>query len=234
MKRRFFFIILIATMLLSVPANNVCAYAVDKPYVVIGESIWLLDRSTGQRIFLLPETYYARVDDIDGEYYYVTFNGVAGKVDRSLVSSIGYHTEATGTMQEIRIDQKYSYFTEIKLKSSLDGTGEEILVPTDASLVFLGKYPTDSELWYYVGYNGSCGYVKAEFTSVKDIVIVPFVPEEKPAEYTPEEPKKKDNAELVKILIITGLSVSVAVLLIIIFHPRKKGVNKYYYEDTGE
>ena len=139
------------------PNFAVTAYAVDNPYVVIGNNIWLLDRTNGQRIIILPETYYARVDNMDGEYYYVTFNGVAGKVERNSVSLIGYHTEATGTMQEIRIDPKYSYFTEIKLRDSLDGTGEEILVPTDASLVFLGEYPTEADEWYYVGYNGNNG-----------------------------------------------------------------------------
>lgn len=234
MKRRFFIISLILASLMAIGAPACAAYAVDYPYVVIGDNIWLLDTRDGSRIFLLPKTYYARVDDLDAEYYYVTFNGVSGKVERDSVSPIGYHTEATGTMQEIRIDPKYAYFTEIRLKTSLNGTGSDVIVPTDVSFVFLGEYPTETENWYYVRYNGSCGYVKSEFTTNKNIVISPFVPEEKPSEAVPEPEKKKDNSELIKILIITGLSVSVAVLLIIVFYPRKKGVNKYYYEDVGE
>ena len=236
MKRRFIFY-LAATVLFFVlftPTGAKTAYALDFPYIVIGDNVWLLDRTSGNRLFLLPSTYYARVDDIDEEYYYVTFNGVSGKVDRMSVSTIGYHTEAAGTMREIRIDLKYSYFTEIKLKSSLDG-GVDYPVPVSASLVFLGKYPTDTDLWYYVKYNEYCGYVKAEFTSDPDITIAPFVPEEKPGipDAEPTGSDKKDNSDLIKILVITGLSVAMIVLLIIIFRPRKKGVNKYYYEDTG-
>ena len=237
MKRRFIFY-LAATVLLSLlftPLWTRPAFALDFPYIVIGDNVWLLDRTGGNRLFLLPSTYYARVDDIDEEYYYVTFNGVSGKVDRMAVSTIGYHTEAAGTMREIRIDLKYSYFTEIKLKSSLDG-GVDYPVPVSASLVFLGKYHTDTDLWYYVKYNEYCGYIKAEFTTDPDITIAPFVPEEKPGitDPGPAKVEEKGNADLIKILVITGLSVAMVILLIIIFRPRKKGVNKYYYEDTGE
>lgn len=209
-------------------------YAVDLPYVVIGEDVWLMNKETGGKLFLLPETYYARVDNLDENFYYVTFNGVAGKVERNSVSSIGYHTEATGTMQELRIDSKYSIFTEIKLKTSMEGGSEEVPVPVNGSFVFLGKYPL-TDMWYYVRYNEVCGYIRAEFTTVPEITIPAFVPQEKPSEIPPaEETEQPKNNNLVKILVITGLSVALVVLLVLLFRPKKKGVNKYYYEDSGQ
>ncbi len=214
------------------------AFAVDIPYVVIGENVWLLDVESGSRLFLLPETYYAKISDLDENFYYVTFNGVSGKIEKSLVSSIGYHTEAPGSMQEIKIDSKYAIFTEIKLKSTMDGNSEDIPVPVDGSFIFLGKYPL-TEMWYYIRYNEICGYVKADFTTNPDLTIPNFVPEEKPAEPT-ETPAEEttevppEESNLIKILVITGLGVALIVLLVIIFRPRKKGVNKYYYEDNGE
>lgn len=231
-----FFSAALAVVLLSplLASSGVFAHAVDFPYVVIGGDIWLLDKDDGRKLFLLPETYYARVDNLDESFYYVTFNGVGGKVNRNSVSSIGYHTDAAGTMQELRIDPKYSFFTEIKLKSTMDGNAEDIHVPVEGSLVFLGKYPS-SDMWYYVRYNEVCGYIKAEFTTSPDITIPAFVPEEKPADAPPpsEEETPEDN-NLVKILVITGLSVALIVLLILLFRPKKKGANKYYYEDSGE
>lgn len=236
MKKLAIILILAYTLCLTAVGTSP-ALAVDTPYVVIGEDIWLLNKDNGSKLFLLPETYYARVDNLDENFYYVTFNGISGKVERSKVSTVGYHTEATGTMQELRIDNKYSYFTEIKLKSSLDGVSEDLTAPVNGSFVFLGKYPL-TDMWYYVRYNDICGYLRAEFTTTPEISIPVFVPEEKPIE-NPEpavdtEKPKESNKNLTKILVITGLSVALVILLILLFRPKKKGVNKYYYEDTME
>lgn len=209
------------------------AYAADIPYVKIGADVWLLDMETGRKLFLLPETYYAVIDNIDGEYYCVTFNGVSGKVLRESVSVTGYHTTAPGTVQEIKIDIKYSVFTEIKLKSTLDGRSEEYPVPTSESMFFLGKYPTD-EMWYYVKYNDKCGYLKAEYTTQPNISLGTFTPvqpvveEPEPSQTEPAE----DNGNVTKILVITGVCFAVVAVLIIIFIPKKKRTGQYYYEDT--
>ncbi len=208
------------------------AYAADAPYIVIGEEVFLLDSETGRKLFLLPPTYYAVIDNMDEEFYYVTFNGVSGKVSKESVSVVGYHTVAPGTVQEIKIDSKYSVFTEIKLKETMEGKGEEYPVPTGESMFFLGKYPSE-EMWYYVKYNDKCGYLKAEYTTAPDISTGVFVPEEKekPAE-APTPPASSDSGNLTKILVITGVCVAVVAVIVIIFLPKKKGGNKYYYEDT--
>jgi len=206
------------------------SHAADMPYVSIGENVWLLDIDTGRKLFLLPETYYAPLDNIDGEYYVVTFNGIKGKVNKDSVSVTGYHTTASGTVQEIKIDAKFQVFTAIKLKSVMEGAGEEYPVPTDASLYFIGKYPAE-ENWYYVRYNEVCGYIKAEYTTAPDLQIAPFVPEQPQQDNQPEQPKS-DDGNLTKILVITGVCVAAVVVLIIIFIPKKKGTGKYYYEDT--
>ncbi|MBR1746895.1 MAG: hypothetical protein IJ735_01640 [Clostridia bacterium] len=219
--------------------KQTAAYALDFPYVVVGQNVWLLKKEGGSRLFLLPETYYARVDNLDEEYYYVTFNGVSGKVDRTAVSSIGYHAEAPGTICELRVDPKYASFTEIRLKGSMDGGFSDSTAPVGGSFLFLGKYPVDTELWYYVRYEDVCGYIKAEFTTTPNITFPAFVPEPKPetddpspttADHSPDE----SSPDLVKILVITGLSVAAVVLLIVLFRPRKKGAKRYYYEDVGD
>ncbi len=215
------------------PVFAECANAVDLPYVVIGKELWLLEKTSGQRLFLLPESYYARIDNIDDTFYYVTFNGVSGKVEKELASTVGYHTEADGTMQELRIDSRYSIFTEIKLKSSLEGSSVDIPVPVDGSLIFIGKYPM-SEDWYYVKHDNRYGYIKAEFTSKPDLAINTFIPKVKPAEFVEEPPATQEEpmeGKLIKILIITGLSVVLLITLIVLLSPGKKNKHRFYYEE---
>ncbi len=208
------------------------AYAADVPYIVIGEDVYLSDTETGRKLFLLPPTYYAVIDNMDEEFYYVTFNGVSGKVVKESVSVVGYHTVAPGTVQEIKIDQKYSVFTEIKLKETMEGKGEEYPVPTNESMFFLGKYPSE-EMWYYVKYNDKCGYLKAEYTTAPDLSTGVFVPEEKEKTAAePDTPDSSDRGNLTKILVITGVCVAAVAVIVIIFLPKKKGGSKYYYEDT--
>ena len=209
------------------------AKAVDLPYVVVGKDLWLLEKTNGQRLFLLPESYYARIDNIDDTFYYITFNGVSGKVEKELASTIGYHTEADGTMQELRIDSRYSIFTEIKLKSSMEGSSVDIPVPVDGSLIFIGKYAL-SEDWYYVKYDNSYGYIKAEFTNKPKLEINTFIPKVKPAEITEEpvgESEEPMEGKLVKILIITGLSVVLMIILICLRSPGRKNKRRFYYEE---
>lgn len=216
-----------------VPLNT--AYALDFPYIVIDGEVWLLDKTTGNRIFLLPESYYAKIDNIDDSYYYVTFNGVNGKVDKTKVSSVGYHTTATDTILDLQIGEKYRIFTGIKLKSTMDSSGTDIEVPTNESLIFLGKYPS-SDMWYYVKYNEVCGYIRAEFTTQPSLVIPAFVPEEKPLTDggetpAPDDGKIKPTPDLIKILVISGLCVGLAIIIILVFRPHKNKNNRYYYEE---
>lgn len=212
------------------------AYALDFPYIVIEGEVWLLDRTTGNRIFLLPETYYAKIENLDDSYYYVTFNGIPGKVDKTIVSSVGYHTTATGTIQDLQVGEKYRIFTGINLKTTMDSTGTDIEAPTAGSLIFLGKYPS-IEMWYYVKYNESCGYIRAEFTTQPNLVIPAFVPEQKPLPAEEGKPQQvgdsiiEKTSDLTKILIISGLCVVLAVIIVLIFRPNKNKKNRYYYEE---
>lgn len=217
---------------LALPMGCACC-AVEIPYVVIGDDIWLLDKSTSAKLFLLPSTYYARIDNLDDNFYYITFNGISGKVERAKVSTVGYSGEAGSTLQELTVDPKYYVFTEIKLLSTLGANNNDIPVPVTASLIFLGKYPSN-EMYYYVRYNDVCGYIKAEFTSKPNLSIEKFVPQ------TTETAAKSDaeagdaktkNANLIKILVITSLSVVLLILLVVIFKPGKNKKNRYYYEE---
>lgn len=232
MKRALILIgIFVLTGIFCIPIMSDCAQSVDIPYVVIGTETWMLSKDSGQKLFLLPHSYYAKIDNIDENYYYVSFNGVGGKVEKNNVSTVGYHTEAEGTLQELKVDAKYSIFTEIKLKSSMEGASNDIPVPVDGSLIFIGKYPLAEE-WYYVKYDNLYGYIKAEFTNKTSITINDFIPAVKPVEPISDGIiEEDDNNKVIKILVITGLSVVLITILIVLFRPTKSNKHRYYYED---
>ena len=153
------------------------AKALTTPHIVIEGEVWLLDIESGKRLFLLPDTYYAAIKNMDENFYYVTFNGVEGKVEKQLVSTVGYHTQAAGTMQELKVHPQYGDFVTIALKTSMDSAGEDIHLPVNDSFIFLGLYPL-SEMWYCVMYQDKIGYIKAQRTTVPEMQIPEFAPEQ--------------------------------------------------------
>ncbi len=204
------------------------AFCADLPFVEIGEETWIYDEVSGKKIFLLPTGYYAAMENIVEGYYVIRFNGIKGKVNKEKVSVVGYDGTPPDTIKELQLDEKYLIFSEIRLKTSMEG-GEEFLVPTNDSIIFLGKYPTDEEMFYYVRHGDNTGYISAEYTSLPDIVIDPFSPDT--GDIPILSPPTEEGMDVTKILVITVVCIAIAVLVVIIFLPKKKGKHRYYYED---
>ena len=222
-------------------AGSLSAFAADTPHIAVSGEVWLLS-SEGSRLFMLPDTYYARINNLDDSFYYVTFNGVSGKVDKNTVSTVGYHTAAAGTMRDINISAEYAEFTAINLKSSPDLSAENTAqVPVSAAITFLGVYPTDTAVWYYVKYEQFYGYLRADRTSMPTPEIRPFVPEQAPADAPTSAPEDDgddgktvldalDDKEL-KIIIIVGLAVPALAVVILLFRSKGGKRSRERYED---
>lgn len=209
------------------------AYAVSTPYAVIGEDVWMMNEE-GNKLFLLPATFYAKIERMDDNYYYIVFNGVSGKIPKGSVSVVGYDKPVKDTQKIIRIAETYSVFTELKMKTVIAGEGaEEIAVPTTEPLTYVGSYKLGEQVWYYVSYAGMYGYVLNTYTDTPVMGTETFVPEKEPE--TEEEKddsfteEKKEEPNLVKILVISGVSAAALILVIILFLPRKNKKHKYYY-----
>lgn len=223
-------------------AGSFSAYAADTPHIAVSGDVWLLN-GEGSRLFMLPDTYYARINNLDESFYYVTFNGVSGKVDKNTVSAIGYHTTAPGTMRDITISSDYAEFTAINLKAKPDlGAENSAEVPVGQSITFLGEYPAESGIWYYVKYEQFYGYIRADRTSMPVMEIPVFVPEEPPEAETsaPETPSGDETDKTVldvlddkelKIVIIVGLAVPAVAVVILLFRSRGGKKERERYED---
>jgi hypothetical protein len=217
---------------ISVGISDSEAHALSVPYAVIGDDVWLSD-SEGTKLFLLPSTYYAQIESMDDNFYYIVFNGVRGKIPKGSVSVVGYEYEVKQTARTLQIASEYSVFTEIKLKSCLEGASTyEATIPCDQSFTFIGIYKQGDTVWYYVTYGGKYGYIKNTYTDTPQIVFDDFVPEKTPTEEN--EPITEGNEdekkpELIKILVIGGASAIAVIFVIVLFIPHKGKRHKYYY-----
>ncbi len=225
-------------------SNEPCV-AAGNPYIIIAKEVWLLDSETGRRLFLLPETYFAAITGMDESYYTVCFNGVTGKVARSLVQTTGYHAEANGTAKTMHVSPKYASFSALRMRSSPELAEDENCpqIPVSEPFTYLGSYPISDETWYYVGYGEARGYVLSSLCDTPSVVIEPFIPEkEKTDEPTGNIPQtteptsqpiqEADKSDVVKIIVIGGVGVVLIVILIVLFIPKKgKHRNRYYYEN---
>ena len=230
MKVIFALIVLLGTLIYMPPPYNPPLALADNstPHVAIDSDIWLYD-DKGEKLFILPSSYYARINNLDDSYYYVTFNGVAGKVKKNEVRAIGYEYQATGTVADLTIHGDYADFYGLQLKKHPDSQADNLLtIPTNATFTFIGKYPSGTgETWYYVRYEGTLGYVKANRTSAPTLEIPLFTPEiTPPAE---ESNKKEEETPLIssvdstelKIIIIIGLTLPALGIVVLIFRKRK-------------
>ncbi|NLO64234.1 MAG: SH3 domain-containing protein [Clostridiales bacterium] len=211
--------------------------SVGTPHIVVSGEVWLLDEN-GNRLFLLPDTYYARINNLDDAYYYITFNGVSGKVSKNVVTTTGYHTTAKGTLAELRVSEAFIEFVSINLKASPGITAENVVaLPVTESFTFLGEYPTSEGVWYYVKYNQHYGYIRSDRTNIPDMNIEAFVPEPAPSEPTQETPEpEKPIKELInglegntlRIIVIVALAIPALIIIFILFRPSKGRKEKYY------
>ena len=235
-----YFVAAVAVAILAVTTPlPVVAEAAGTPHIVVDGDVWLSD-ADGVRLFMLPNTYYARINNLDENYYYVTFNGVSGKVNKNEVSTVGYHAQATGTMRDLTIAEEFSEFTAINLKTAPDlGASNSVEVPVSATLTFIGAYPSTAGMWYYVKYEQFYGYVRAERTGMPELSIPDFVPEPEPEDAeTAAPPATEDEGGVLtalesrelQIIIIVGLAIPAVAIIILLFRP-KAGKRDKYYED---
>ena len=197
------------------------------PHVACYADTWLLDENE-ERLFIIPSSYYARINNLDDNYYYVTFNGVAGKIKKNEVSTLGYHAVAKGTSVDLYTNEEFSDFSHIQLKQHPQKGADCILtIPFGDSYTYLGTYPTESgEKWYFVKYNGINGYVLASRTNAPDLAIETFVPEILTPEESPTDEEDTlsggiDSLEM-KIIIIVGLIVPALAIVVLLFKPHRK------------
>lgn len=227
------FILLFAAGFLPVDSR---AFALSTPHIVIGDGVWLYDSQTNNKLFMLPKSYYAKIDNLDNDYYYITFNGVSGKVEKELVSTVGYHTQAAGTMQELTIDPQFSDFNTITVKAAMDSSLNEFAVSTSEKFIFLGEYPL-TEMWYCVKVADKVGYIKAARTTLPEINIPVFTPEIEPTDTAPvityPEETENGNKTTIRIIIIAAVCLVALLLVFLLFRPTGKTTKpkKYYYDD---
>jgi hypothetical protein len=221
--------------------TTVAGAQTSTPHIVAGENVWFLN-DDGERLFLMPKTYFARINNMDETHFFITFNGLNGKVARDSVSTTGYHLDARGTAVNAFIDGQFADFiTNFSLRARpdrLSATAHD--VPIRQEFTILGQYPAGNEVWYYVrvlnGANAAFGYVLSERTTVKELTYEPFVPEVLVTANQPPAPEPPTggggvfagaNGNAFRILTVIGLCVPVVLILFLLFKPNR---NRKYFD----
>lgn len=205
------------------------------PHIIIEGDIFLQDME-GKNIFLLPNSYYAKINNIDEEFYYIIFNGVNGKVSKKLVSTTGYSNASPETTKSLAISPDYKEFNSINLKKEPNLDSESVFnMPISSAFTYLGEYPTKNGNWYYVKFEQFYGYIRCERTNTPDITIDAFLPNDK-AESGGEAAERpvvdffKNGSEL-KIVIIIGVMIPSILMILLLFRPSKKQHKRERSED---
>ena len=133
------------------------------------------------------------------DYFFITFNGVNGKVARGAVSTTGYHLEARGTAATAFICQDFNDFASISLRArplrQSNSVGE---IPTSQEFLVLGEHPLTLENWFYIKVPAASGeplfgFILAERTNIKELTFEAFIPEAIQT-IAPEPPQNNQNA----------------------------------------
>jgi hypothetical protein len=219
--------------------NPSIANALDMPHIIIIDNIWLLNEN-GIKLFVLPHSYYAKILNMDENYYYISFNGVSGMINRSIASVVGYHTTAKGTSEVLTINDDYYEFDSIFLKKTPLLSSENIIsIPVSDSFTFIGEYPQDdNDLWYYVKYNQYYGYIRSVRTNKPTMEYDTFIPEKlvnDPSDDSNSDSTQKQsdntnstmNENIIRTAIVIGLVIPAGFVIMIIF---KSGKNKKYHD----
>ena len=210
---------------------------VSVPHIVIGKNVWLLS-DNDDRLFMLPETYYARINNLSETHYFINFNGVSGKVSKNSVSTTGYHLIISPTTVQARIDGNFHDFSQIALKERPAVTAQTVTeIPVIDSFTILGEYPQESgNNWYFVQYKSHFGYLQTDRTDTPSLTIETF----NPAPPTNNPPNNSGNnpsanggvfngisGGALRIVIIIGLAIPAILIIFLIFRPSR---NRKYYD----
>lgn len=237
MKKAFTFLFLILISICLMFPIGIANANTKTPHIIIEGDVYIQDLD-GKNLFLLPNSYYAKINNIDENFYYIIFNGVNGKVSKKLVSTTGYHSASPTTSKSIAISNDYMEFNGINLKKEPNVDSESVFnMPISAAFTFLGEYPTAQGNWYYVKFEQHYGYIRSDRTTMPEITIETFFPEQEETN-NPKEPEKDNNVvdffkngNELKIIIIIGVMIPSILMILLLFKPSAKRYKRERIDD---
>lgn len=158
------------------------------------------------KLFEIPSTYYFDVTEIDGDVFYIKYNGLDDlyvKDASNFVSLTDADKEPLGGFTiELSLSSDASFY--VKGRS---GFTTKTLTPAEApAITFIGKGEYDGTSCIYVRCGGEYGYIPTSCLKTK----------------------AADPNKLTRIILIVGIVVPALVIVLLLFKPSKKG--RYDYD----
>ncbi len=215
------------------PATNYEYYKILSDGVLFGE-----EDSTGTTFipkFEIPNTYYAKIDtsrevfvDINNiSYEPVIYKGQKGYI-KTAEKDIKY-AKATGNIAKLNDTTAY-YEKQLPIKKNyING---DINISANTELDYLGKLTIRNEKNYVFLYNNSYVMIPATEQYFDNFVVPTHsFPIDNNTNVTTDEKLESPYTKLSTNILTIGIAVACIVMVIIIYKPRKKMVNRNEYDD---
>ena len=240
--RKFIISILIVVMVLA-PTSSI-AFAdsaeVSEYYKINSNNVEFfmvnLDNDIPEDIFILPRTYYVKKLNTNEITYKginfipVEYNGLSG-----YIKALDKSSYSPATVNLNKLNDNTAYF---KLKVSLKQNFEnsKILIPAGEKIDYLGtKLGMNDAVNYVFSYNNSFAVIPASLDYFVDLSVFDIpehtFPVDNNTTVTTDENLESPYTKLSTNILTIGIAVACIVMVIIIYKPRKKPINRDDYDD---
>ncbi len=188
------------------------------------------------KLFEIPSTYYFDVTEIDGDVFYIKYNGLDDLYVKDASNFVSLTDADKEPLGGFTIDLSLSSDASFYVKGR-SGFTTKTLTPAEApAITFIGKGEYDGTSCIYVRCGGEYGYIPTSCLKTKDggVAMTDYIIDLHP-NYRPTvvpdktvETKAADPNKLTRIILIVGIVVPALVIVLLLFKPSKKG--RYDYD----
>ena len=224
------------------------AYASETEYIKIENNNTIFYSDNYEPLFYLTKDCYVQYQELSGEYVKVKYFDKQGLVKASdvnpdvKVTGLNYYYHTTNDATTI-------IPTYLLSKPSINGATIICSIPQSTKVFPLGKYTDGTDTYVYVSYSDGTNTMYGAISSSHltwDGIITPPSNNQNPTQtpsgsvdnpngggsnpsLNPDDTKAPEN-NLVRILLIIGISVPVLIIVFLIFKPVKPSSNRYASE----
>lgn len=231
--------IIIAICSITFCPSFISATATSNEYYKVTSNDVVFYNEDNNELFIVPNSYYLLKtgEQLTGDYYYVSYQGIDGKVLKTSVGTSVFDIEDPYYLNVVNLDKTFLLICSIP---SLTAEDPIYISDITRNFNFIGVTSdvSTTDKWYYVSYTSGAnlryGYIISSDTTKPELAttIPAFVEEpintDSPSPSTtlnPDTPEEPTN-NLLRVLLILGISIPAVIVVFLLFRPSKgKGSN---------
>lgn len=204
--------------------------------VITADTLFYRDENMTELLFYLPYTYYVKVLNINGDVAHIEYSGdyapaVDGYADKNALFSDGLTVGNPYPALSVKTCKTATLYEDAALSQA------SRYIFAERSLYYYGYVKNGDDFIYFVSYGGNLGYVEENclypFTVPDHPNELTFLITDKNDEQTfaKTDYQKKDNAFVLRIIIIGCLVFAGLIAAFSVRKPKNKNTGSYYDEN---